>query len=136
MIKPLVLFSLLSKATVCPQVFQTPSNSPLARGRTGFACLEHDAIWYFLPLQATVCTQVIESSQITGEQPPSPQFWGSKAIQSPPELGDLGGEKDLNEVSSDLCVHCSPLQGWTKGGSDYEGFRYLCVVALASRGLG
>jgi hypothetical protein len=37
--------------------------------------------------------------------PPSPQFWGSRTTQSPPELGDLGGAKDSNEASPDLCVH-------------------------------
>jgi hypothetical protein len=58
-----------------------------------------------------VYTQVIEAGQTTEEQPPSPQFWGSKIIQSPPELGDLGGEKDLNEVSFDLCVHRSLPRG-------------------------
>jgi hypothetical protein len=58
-----------------------------------------------------VYTQVIEAGQITDEPPPSPQFWGSKTTQSPPELGDLGGEKDLNEVSSDLCAHSSKIGG-------------------------
>jgi hypothetical protein len=61
-----------------------------------------------------VCTQVIESGQTANEQPPSPQFWGSQTIQSPPELGDLGGEKDLNEVSSDLCVRRSLAKGREK----------------------
>jgi hypothetical protein len=30
--------------------------------------------------------------------PLAPQLWGESEFQSPPELGDLGGEKDL-------CVH-------------------------------
>jgi hypothetical protein len=33
--------------------------------------------------------------------PLAPQFWGEPDSQSPPELGDLGGEKDL-------CVHRTP----------------------------
>jgi hypothetical protein len=43
--------SLLGKVTVYPQLFQTPSNSPLVRGRTGFVCLGHDEILCFPPLQ-------------------------------------------------------------------------------------
>jgi hypothetical protein len=38
-------------ATVCTQILQTPSNSPLVRGRTSVACLEHNGIWHFPPLQ-------------------------------------------------------------------------------------
>jgi hypothetical protein len=49
---PLLSCSLsLSKAIVCKQIVQTPSNSPLVRGRTGIACLEHDEILYLPPLQ-------------------------------------------------------------------------------------
>jgi hypothetical protein len=40
--------------------------------------------------------------------PLAPQFWGELDFQSPPELGDLGGENDSNEVKLDLCVHPSP----------------------------
>jgi amino acid adenylation domain-containing protein len=58
-------------------------------------------------VEATVSTQVIKSSQSTDELPPNPQFWGSRTIQSPPELGDLGGKKDVNEVKPDLGVHRS-----------------------------
>jgi hypothetical protein len=35
-------------------------------------------------------------------RPPSPPMLGGTGVQSPPELGDLGGEKDL-------CVHGSLL---------------------------
>ena len=34
--------------------------------------------------------------------PPAPQLWGEPEFQSPPKLGDLGGEKDL-------CIHPSPV---------------------------
>jgi len=37
--------------------------------------------------EATVYTQVIESSQASGEPPPSPQYWGNQTAQSPPALG-------------------------------------------------
>jgi hypothetical protein len=42
-------------------------------------------------MAATVCTQVIKSNQIVDKSPPNPHFWGSRTLQSPPELGDLGG---------------------------------------------
>jgi ATPase family associated with various cellular activities (AAA) len=57
---------------------------------------------------STVYTQVIESSQPSGEPPPSPQFWGSKtttANLNSPRIGGQGGEKSGNEVGTDLCVH-------------------------------
>ncbi len=43
-----------------------------------------------------VYTQVIEFSQALTESPPSPQLWGNKNFQSPPDLGDLGGKIDVN----------------------------------------
>ncbi len=36
--------------------------------------------------------------------PLAPQLWGEPYPQSPPELGDLGGEKDL-------CIHRSLKKG-------------------------
>jgi hypothetical protein len=35
--------------------------------------------------------------------PPAPQLWGEPELQSPPELGDLGGDNDL-------CRHRSPVR--------------------------
>ncbi len=32
-----------------------------------------------------------ESGEYSIDSPPSPQFWGSQSLESPPELGDLGG---------------------------------------------
>jgi hypothetical protein len=34
----------------------------------------------------------LKLSQILICLPPNPQFWGSQSLESPPELGDLGGE--------------------------------------------
>jgi hypothetical protein len=59
-------------------------------------------------LRATVYTQVIEPSQNVLRSPPNPQFWGDMKDQSPPELGDLGGQRMLSEVKFDLCAHRSP----------------------------
>ncbi len=33
----------------------------------------------------------LRKNKIPGDLPPSPQVWGNRAIQSPPDLGDLGG---------------------------------------------
>jgi hypothetical protein len=55
-----------------------------------------------------VCTQVIKSSRNVLRSPPNPQFWGDMRDQSPPELGDLGGQMMSDEVKFDLCVHRSP----------------------------
>jgi hypothetical protein len=55
-----------------------------------------------------VYTQVIEPSQNVLRSPPNPQFWGDMTDQSPPELGDLGGQMMPSEVKLDLCEHGSP----------------------------
>jgi tetratricopeptide (TPR) repeat protein len=51
--------------------------------------------------------------------PPAPQLWGEPELQSPPELGDLGGEKDL-------CINRS----LSKGGEDGDNSR---ETSLGSR---
>jgi o-succinylbenzoate synthase len=66
---------------------------------------------------ATVYTQVIESGKLPAEPPPNPQFWGDRKIQSPPELGDLGGRRDQNDSQVNLCVHGSFLRG-ARGDQD------------------
>ena len=55
---------------------------------------------------------MIKSNQATAEPPPNPQYGGNRTIQSPPvyslrhsRKGDLGGEKDSNEVKRDLSAH-------------------------------
>ncbi|HEY9604551.1 MAG TPA: amino acid adenylation domain-containing protein [Allocoleopsis sp.] len=40
--------------------------------------------------------------------PLTPQFWGEPELQSPPELGDVGGENNW-------CVHCSQRWGKSEG---------------------
>jgi tetratricopeptide (TPR) repeat protein len=40
--------------------------------------------------------------ELMAESPPSPQFWGDKSGQSPPELGDLGGRFD-QAAAIELC---------------------------------
>jgi hypothetical protein len=107
-----VLFPLLTKATVYAQVLQTPFNSPLVRGRTRPICLEHDEIWYFLPLQATVCAQVF----------PTPS-------NSPLPRGRTG----FACLEHDEIWYFLPLQGGTKGGRDCKGFRYLCVYRCLTK---
>ena len=42
--------------------------------------------------------------------PLAPQFWGEIGIQSPPELGDSGGHRYLNDISFDLCASSSPAK--------------------------
>jgi ribosome biogenesis GTPase / thiamine phosphate phosphatase len=72
------------------------------------------------PPKATVYTQVIESSQIPGEPPPSPQFWGGNATAASlnsPRIGGPGGEQGGNEVEADLCVQGS---SW-RGGQELDG---------------
>jgi hypothetical protein len=49
-------------------------------------------------LLAILCKPVIKSSFSSLHSPPSPQFWGNMNDQSPPELGDLGGQKMLSDV--------------------------------------
>ena len=50
--------------------------------------------------QKTLTELGLELLPSTGaSSPPSPQFWGDKNLQSPPELGDLGGEISLSEKS-------------------------------------
>jgi hypothetical protein len=58
-----------------------------------------------------VYTQVIESGKLPAEPPPNPQFWGDWKIQSPPELGDLGGRRDQNDSQVNLCVYGSQYWG-------------------------
>jgi hypothetical protein len=57
------------------------------------------------PWRATVYTQ--SPSQNILCSPPNPQFWGDMTDQSPPELGDLGGQMMSSEVKFDLCAHRS-----------------------------
>jgi CHAT domain-containing protein/tetratricopeptide (TPR) repeat protein len=45
--------------------------------------------------KATAYTHLTSSSQMLHLAPPTPQLWGEPEFQSPPELGDLGGEKNL-----------------------------------------
>jgi WD40 repeat protein len=48
--------------------------------------------------QKTLTELGLELLPSTGaSSPPSPQFWGDKNLQSPPELGDLGGAMSLSE---------------------------------------
>jgi len=61
---------------------------------------------------AAVYTQVSKFNQITGDSPPNLQVWGSRTLQSSPNLGNLGGEKDLNKVRPDLCVHIAKMGGF------------------------
>jgi serine-type D-Ala-D-Ala carboxypeptidase/endopeptidase (penicillin-binding protein 4) len=59
------------------------------------------------PGRATVYTQVIESSQTSGEPPPGPQCWGNQtpaANLNSPKIGGWGAEKVSSEVGTDLCV--------------------------------
>jgi amino acid adenylation domain-containing protein len=66
-----------------------------------------------LPTSATTYTQMIKSHPTPDEPPPNPQFWGSQTtLQSPPKLGDLGGNKDSNEVKSSAIASYTnePLQ--------------------------
>ncbi len=63
----------------------------------------------------TVYTQGIEFSPALTESPPSPQLWGNKNFQSPPNLGDLGGKIGSNADRQDLCVHRSASEEMSKG---------------------
>jgi uncharacterized protein (DUF433 family) len=90
------------------QAIQPQSRSKLYPIAQPFVWLEK-RIWEPLLSWATVYTQVIESSRGSGEPPPNPPILGdfrtNAVLQSPPELGDLGGEKAWSEASLDLCVH-------------------------------
>ena len=46
-------------------------------------------------LKATVYTHLSLDPKILHFAPQAPQYWGELYPQSPPELGDLGGENDL-----------------------------------------
>ena len=46
--------------------------------------------------QASVYTHLASNSQMLHLAPLTPQLWGELESESPPELGDLGGEKNLN----------------------------------------
>ncbi len=59
--------------------------------------------------RATVYTQVSDQLQNAAFSPPSPPTLGGTGVQSPPELGDLGGKKDL-------CIHGSLPRGGAGGG--------------------
>ena len=41
--------------------------------------------------------------------PLAPQFWGEPELQSPPELGDLGGLKASNLIE-EACVYTKVLR--------------------------
>jgi hypothetical protein len=49
------------------------------------------------PRLATVYTQVIAFSETAAEPPPSPQIWGNRTVQSPPELGGWGRADSLEK---------------------------------------
>ncbi|NEQ42651.1 MAG: hypothetical protein F6K00_03440 [Leptolyngbya sp. SIOISBB] len=59
--------------------------------------------------------------------PSSPQLWGKTGVQSPPELGDLGGEQTFNDDSQNLCV--SGGQDWER---DFEPAFALDQINLAA----
>ena len=50
---------------------------------------------FSLRFKATLSTGSRELPSKAGFAPLTPQLWGEPESQSPPELGDLGGEKDL-----------------------------------------
>ncbi|HEY9614961.1 CHASE2 domain-containing protein [Allocoleopsis sp.] len=86
-----------------PQVL--PPQPPLLRGEP--QKLPQSFTPFF---KATVYTHLVNSPHDAALRPPSPPILGGTGVQSPPELGDLGGEKDL-------CVHGSLFKGG-KGGSN------------------
>ncbi|MBW4579690.1 MAG: HEAT repeat domain-containing protein [Tildeniella nuda ZEHNDER 1965/U140] len=56
------------------------------------------------PVQGTAYEQACRTFLSTmlsapTEPPPSPQLWGNQTVQSPPELGDLGGAKERNTAN-------------------------------------
>jgi hypothetical protein len=55
--------------------------------------------------------------------PLAPQLWGEPEVQSPPELGDLGGEKHL-------CVHRSLSKGREQENSDSPENKTPCIPPL------
>ncbi len=50
----------------------------------------------------------------------APQIWGEPESQSPPELGDLGGEKQLSLSSGGLYVHGSLSRGEAKSQNQID----------------
>ena len=50
--------------------------------------------------------------------PPSPQFWGSRISQSPPELGDLGGKITNNSDRFIFRFSNAYLPSW-EGGEEW-----------------
>ncbi|MBD0337000.1 MAG: amino acid adenylation domain-containing protein, partial [Cyanobacteria bacterium Co-bin13] len=61
--------------------------------------------------RATGYTQISESSHGFEGTAPNPQSGGLRTAQSPPELGDLGGQKDGSEAHIDLCIDGSLPKG-------------------------
>ncbi|HEY9604352.1 MAG TPA: hypothetical protein V6C85_22240, partial [Allocoleopsis sp.] len=67
------------------------------------------------PLKSAIAREAnatrLNPTQDLGIRPPSPPMLGGTGVQSPPGLGNLGGEKDL-------CVHRSPKVGGLEGQND------------------
>jgi hypothetical protein len=61
-----------------------------------------------------VYTDLDNLSLILDFSPPNPPIMGGIGIESPPKLGDLGGNKVFNYNRKDLCVHSSPGEGEKK----------------------
>ena len=81
------------------------------------------------PLGKLRCTHIFMFNlKMLHFAPLAPQFWGEPEVQSPPELGDLGGLSISNVSRDDLCVHRS----LGKRGSEEE----FCSLPLLRGGLG
>src|SRR5919199_982705 len=76
-------------ATKLSQMLLAPVAAQLGNKRL---LVVSDGALQYLPFAAlpTPSTRLIQALA-----PPAPQLWGEQEFQSPPELGDLGGKKDL-----------------------------------------